>query len=102
MFTSVLSALGSYSSMNATHSFILGWLVHCGSVGSMRDAAEMMPWLLSRPAGRSVAPTEAAALFMICSGFQPSAAIFLIACAANFGVETLRKTSALDACRRTM
>ena len=40
------------------------------------------------------APTEGETLLRKCSGFQPSSATFLIACAANFGVAMLTKTSA--------
>ena len=32
-----------------------------------------------------------------CTGFQPSSATFLIACAANFGEDSLKKMSAPEA-----
>jgi hypothetical protein len=46
-------------------------------------------------------PTEAETLLRKCSGVHPISAIFLIACAANFGVVTLKKTSAPVAFRLT-
>src|SRR6267378_4082409 len=39
-------------------------------------------------------PIELETLLRRCSGFHPISAIFLMACAANFGVETLKNTSA--------
>ena len=54
----------------------------------------MMPCELSKPAGFITLPIEAETLLRKCSGFQPISAIFLIACAANFGVVMLKKTSA--------
>ena len=53
-----------------------------------------MPCEFSKPAGLITPPTEAETLATMCSGFHPISAIFLIACAANFGVEMLMKTSA--------
>ena len=46
------------------------------------------------PAGLMTLPTEAETLLRRCSGFQSISAIFLIACAANFGVVMLKNTSA--------
>ena len=40
------------------------------------------------------APTDVETLATICSGFQPISAIFLMVCAANFGVVMLIRTSA--------
>ena len=40
------------------------------------------------------APTEVALMSRMCTGFQLSSAIFLIACAACFGVEALKNRSA--------
>ena len=54
----------------------------------------MMSWLASKPAGLITLPIEAETLLRKCSGFQPISAIFLIACAANFGVVMLKNTSA--------
>ena len=56
----------------------------------------MMPCAFSKPAGLITLPIEAETLLRKCSGFQPISAIFLIACAANFGVVKLKKTSAPD------
>src|SRR6267378_3160247 len=39
-------------------------------------------------------PIEEETLLIMCSGFHSISAIFLMACAANFGVVTLKKTSA--------
>ena len=61
-----------------------------------------MPLAFSNPAGRNTAPTEADTLLRMCSGFQPSSATFLIACAANFGVAMLTKMSAPEALSRTI
>jgi len=47
-------------------------------------------------------PTEAETLETMCSGFHSISASFLIACAANFGVVMLRKTSAPEALSLTM
>ena len=54
----------------------------------------MMPCAFSKPAGFITLPTEAETLLRKCSGFHSISAIFLIACAANFGVVMLMKTSA--------
>jgi hypothetical protein len=53
-----------------------------------------MPCAFSKPAGLITLPTELDTLEMKCSGFHSISASFLIACAANFGVVTLMKTSA--------
>ena len=53
-----------------------------------------MPCEFSKPAGLITLPTEAETLETICSGFHSISASFLIACAANFGVGMLMKTSA--------
>ena len=53
-----------------------------------------MSCAFSNPAGLITLPIEAETLLRKCSGFQPISAFFLIACAANFGVVTLKKTSA--------
>jgi hypothetical protein len=47
-------------------------------------------------------PTEAETLLRMCSVFHSISAIFLIACAANFGVVILIKTSAPVAFSLTM
>src|ERR1700733_2396775 len=47
----------------------------------------------SRPAGSIPAPTDVSLMSRICPGFQPSSAFFLIACAANFGVDPLKNRS---------
>ena len=54
----------------------------------------MRPLAASRPAGFSTAPTELALMSTICTGCQPSSAIFLIAWAACFGVVALKNRSA--------
>ena len=46
----------------------------------------MMPCEFSNPAGLITLPTEAETLLRKWVGFQPISEIFLIACAANFGV----------------
>ena len=53
-----------------------------------------MPWLASKPAGFMTEATEAETLLRYCTGFQPMSAALRIACAANFGVEMLKKTLA--------
>ena len=53
-----------------------------------------MSCAFSKPAGFITLPIEAETLLRKCIGFQPISFIFLIACAANFGVVTLKKTSA--------
>ena len=72
--------------------------------GSSSTADRRRPWRrppkarLARfrsPPACITLPTEAETLVMICSGFQSISAIFLMACAANFGVVMLiRSTSA--------
>jgi hypothetical protein len=47
----------------------------------------MMPLEMSRPAGFSVAEIGLALMSRMWTGFQPRSATFLIAWAANFGVE---------------
>ena len=56
----------------------------------------MMPCEFSKPAGSITPPTDAETLERMCTGFQSISAAFLIACAANFGVVMLMKTSAPD------
>ena len=56
-----------------------------------------MPLAFSSPAGLSTEPTECETLLRMCTGFQPISAALRIACAANFGVVTLKKTSAPEA-----
>ena len=41
-------------------------------------------------------------LLRMCSGFQPISAALRIACAANFGIATLKNTSAPDAFSSTI
>src|SRR5258708_4112324 len=67
---------------------------HCLSVGSLRYAAVMMPWQLSKPAGFIVEATEAETLLRYCTGFQPRSPALRIACAANLGMAMLKKTLA--------
>ncbi len=55
----------------------------------------MMPCAFSKPAGFITLPIETDTLLRKCNGFHSISTIFLIACAANFGVVTLKKTSAL-------
>ena len=62
----------------------------------------MMSWAFSKPAGLITLPIEPETLLRKCTGFQPTSAFFLIACAANFGVVMLMKTSAPDAFSLTM
>ena len=54
----------------------------------------MMSCPFSKPAGFITLPIEPETLLRKCSGFQPISEFFLIACAANFGVVMLKKTSA--------
>ena len=54
----------------------------------------MMPCEFSKPAGLITLPIEEETPLRKCSGFQPISWFFLIACAANFGVVMLKKTSA--------
>ena len=56
-----------------------------------------MPLALSKPAGLSTAPTDSDTECRIWFGFQPSSPIFLIAMAANFGVEKFTNKSTLAA-----
>ena len=53
-----------------------------------------MPSDASSPAGFITAPIETETSVNKCIGFHSSSAIFLIACAANFGVVISTKTSA--------
>jgi hypothetical protein len=57
----------------------------------------MMSFDASRPATLIVDEVDADALPRNCMGFHPSSEIFLIACAANLGVERLIKMSTLAA-----
>ena len=79
--------------MNARHSFMAGSFFHCGSLGSFRYAALRMPWPFSYPAGFITLPTDTETLVRKWIGFHFNSASFLIACAANFGVEMLTKMS---------
>src|SRR5215470_2621955 len=88
--------------MKASHSFLPGSLSQLGSVGSLRYCVDRMPLEASRPAGLSTDPTEFDTLFRRCTGFQPISCAFLIACAANFGVVTLKNTSAPEFFRDTI
>src|ERR1041384_3242842 len=88
--------------MKAAHSFLPASLSQVGSVGSFRYWVERMPLDASSPAGLSTEPTEFDTLFRRCTGFQPISAAFLIACAANFGVVTLKNTSAPEPLSETI
>src|SRR5882672_4013200 len=72
-----------------------GSLSHCLSDASLRYAAEMISWEFSKPAGLITLPTDAETLLRKCIGFHWISAIFLMACAAIFGVAILMNTSAL-------
>src|SRR5436190_23685819 len=85
--------------MKAAHSLYAGSSFQVGSVGSLRYCVDRIPFELSKPAGLRTAPTEFDTLFSRCTGFHSISAAFLIAWAANFGVVTLKKTSAPDALR---
>jgi hypothetical protein len=61
-----------------------------------------MPCEFSKPAGLIVALIEALTLLRKCVGFHPISDIFLIACAANFGIDRSTKTSASEAFRLTI
>ena len=54
-----------------------------------------MPWPFSYPAGFITLPTDTDTLVRNCTGFHFNSPIFLIACAANLGVEMLMKISGL-------
>ena len=56
-----------------------------------------MPCAFSNPAGLITPPTELDTFDTMCSGVQFISASFLIACAANFGVVMLMKTSTPEA-----
>src|ERR1700732_5044 len=81
--------------MKARHSFIAGSFVHCGSLGSFRYAALRISWPFSYPAGFMTLPTDTETLVRKWIGFHFSSPIFLIACAANFGVVMWTKMSGL-------
>src|SRR5882762_11479372 len=81
--------------MKARHSFRPASSFHCGSLGSLRYAALRMPWPFSYPAGFITLPTDTDTLVRKWTGFHFSSPIFLIAWAANFGVEMLTKMSGL-------
>src|SRR5207253_1941524 len=98
----VLSPSGKYLSMKATHSFLPASSFQVESVGSFRYWVESTSFDASRPAGLSTEPTEFDTLLSRCTGFQPISCAFLIACAANFGVVTLKKTSAPEFFRLTI
>ena len=85
--------------MKAVHSFTPR--IVPGRIGRVLEigGATGCPWhSRARPASAPT-PTEAETLLRMCTGFQPSSAAFLIACAANFGVVTLTKMSAPEALR---
>src|SRR3954471_449612 len=83
--------------MKARHSFIPASVFHCGSFGSLRYAAERMPWPFSYPAGFITLPTDTDTLVRNWIGFHLSSPAFLMDCAANFGVEMLMRMSGLAA-----
>src|SRR5688572_8967565 len=83
-----------YLVIQARQAFISAFSFHCLSVGSMSHKAVIWPWLFSMPAGFRVEATEDETLFRYCTGFQPMSAALRIACAANFGMEMLKKTLA--------
>ena len=75
--------------MKADHSLYAGSSFQVGSVGSLRYCVDRMAFAFWIPAGLSTEPTEFDTLLSRCTGFHSISAIFLIACAANFGVVTL-------------
>src|SRR4051812_45557651 len=80
--------------MKADHSLKPASSFQAGSVGSFKYAVVKISLEASKPAGFRTEPTEFETLLRKCSGFQPISAAFLMACAANFGVVTLKNTSA--------
>src|SRR3954468_5656489 len=85
--------------MKESQSFLPLSLSQDGSVGSFKYWVDSTSLEASNPAGFSTEPTEFDTLLSRCTGFQPISCAFLIACAANFGVVTLKKTSAPEAFR---
>src|SRR5215813_11632068 len=88
--------------MNASQSLVAGSSLHWGSVGSLIQPTETRPTDFSSPAGISTDATEAETKLITCSGFHPRSLTLRMACAANFGIETLKNTSAPDACSATI
>ena len=83
-----------YLPIHSRHAFISASSSHCLSVGSLSQAAVMTPCTFSKPAGFIVVVTWPETLFRYCTGFQPISAALRMDCAANFGIEMLKKTLA--------
>src|ERR1700730_7507211 len=88
--------------MKASHSVWAASSFQLGSVGSFKYMVDRMPLELSNPAGFNTAPTEFETLFKRWIGFHSISTAFLIAWAANFGVVTLKNTSAPELFRFTI
>src|SRR4051794_38773303 len=85
--------------MNSANSCTAGSESYCLSVTSFKYRIDVMPVDLSRPAGVKTEPTDTDTFVKNCFGFQPESYALRIAIAANLGVATLRKVSALLACK---
>src|SRR4029453_16192732 len=83
-----------YLVMNSRQVFNSASSFHCLSVGSFSQAAVMTPCTLSKPAGFIAAVTDEETLFRYCTGFQPISTALRMDCAANFGIDILKKTLA--------
>src|SRR5215469_3099267 len=64
-----------------------------GSLGSFSQKSDTMSLQFSKPAGFSVPATELPMPLKICSGFHSISAALRVACAANFAMAVLMKTS---------
>src|ERR1700746_2568942 len=86
-----------YFDRKSRYRFMPGSSLHCGSVASFRNAAEITPLEFWRPAGAKVAPIDEETTGRKWRGCQSISATFLMLWAANFGVAMLNSTSAPEA-----
>src|SRR3954470_2340625 len=88
--------------MNTRHLITAGSLSQAGSVGSFREAVEMMCLAYCRPAGLSTAATDVAVFARKNFGFQLSSPTLRIACADPLGAAQEKKMSAPESCSATI
>src|SRR5688500_17891007 len=91
-----MSAPGRYFAKCSRYHFTPGSPAHFLSPGSLSIVAATMPTAFSGPAGMMVEETEVDTRLIRNNGFQPISLVFLMACAANFGVPAKRNASAPD------
>src|SRR5712671_7786528 len=92
-----MSPSGAYFAMKSRQSLTPRSSLQVGSIGSFAKAVEMMPVPASSPATSITDEIQIETLLRNLVGFHPISWAFRIACAANFGVAAIRKTSASDA-----